>query len=182
MELGATVCVPNGAPLCAVCPVRDLCLAHEKGRETELPVKAAKKGRRIEQRTVLVIRDSARAAIRRRPKRGLLAGLYELPNYSGHLDQEEVLQLVKEHGLSPIRIRKLADARHIFSHVEWQMEGYLVLIEDQEKDHADDFLLIEPARTEQDYPVPAAFAAYMDSLSVKLGQNKFDVNISYGKD
>lgn len=182
MELGATVCVPNGAPLCMVCPVRPYCIACEKGRQSELPVKAAKKERRVEQKTVLVIRDSECAAIHRRPKKGLLAGLYELPNYQGYLEPDEVLELLKAEGLKPIRIQRLEDARHIFSHVEWQMKGYLVLVEDWETgtDKSEmrtksDFLFVEPGRTEQEYPVPAAFAAYMKYLSVRLGQEKYNI-------
>lgn len=182
MELGATVCVPNGAPLCMVCPVRSECIAYDKGRQSELPVKASRKERRIEQKTVLIIRDSERAAIRQRPKKGLLAGLYELPNYPGYLEQDEVLELLKAKGLKPIRIQGIENARHIFSHVEWQMKGYLVLVEDPERkpeslaetDSGSDFLFIEPGRTEQEYPVPAAFAAYMKYLSVKLGQEKYN--------
>lgn len=187
MELGATVCVPNGAPLCMVCPVRELCLAHEKGRETELPVKAAKKGRRIEQKTVLVICDSARAVIQKRPRKGLLAGLYELPNYPGYLGQDEVLHLVKEQGLSPVRIQKLEEARHIFSHVEWQMQGYLVLVEEAERENISgreqktikqevpgEWMFVDTEQTEKEYPVPAAFAAYMRYLSVRIGQEKYE--------
>ena len=30
MELGATVCVPNGAPLCEACPWKEFCLAKKK--------------------------------------------------------------------------------------------------------------------------------------------------------
>lgn len=96
-------------------------------------MKAAKKPRRVEQRTVLVIRDSEHAAVRRRPKKGLLAGLYELPNTEGHLTQEQALKETASFGFSPIRIRTLEDAKHIFSHVEWQMKGYLVLVEEQEE-------------------------------------------------
>ena len=80
MELGATVCVPNGAPLCEQCPWNSLCLARKEGRIAELPVRTKAKARRIEKRTVLVIRDNDKVAIRKRPEKGLLAGLYELPN------------------------------------------------------------------------------------------------------
>ena len=48
MELGATVCLPNGAPKCGECPVRRLCLAHEMGAELSFPVKKAKKVRKIQ--------------------------------------------------------------------------------------------------------------------------------------
>ena len=48
MELGATVCLPNGAPLCEKCPAARLCTAFQQGRTGELPVKAPKKPRREE--------------------------------------------------------------------------------------------------------------------------------------
>lgn len=173
MELGATVCVPNGAPLCSECPVRESCFAFETGRQQELPVKARKKKRRIEERTVLVLRDGERTAIRRRPKRGLLAGLYELPNYPGRLSPDEALALVKAEGWNPIRIRELDEAHHIFSHVEWHMEGYLVLVEELEGDGRDGWLFIEPERAEREFPVLAAFAAYTKYLNIRLGQDKY---------
>lgn len=172
MELGATVCLPNGAPECSRCPAFHLCLAGKSGSWDHIPVKAAKKPRRIEQRTVLVIRDSEHAAVRRRPKKGLLAGLYELPNTEGHLTQEQALKEAASFGFSPIRIRPLEDAKHIFSHVEWQMKGYLVLVEEQEK-AGDGILFVEPERTERDYPIPAAFAAYAKYLKIRLGQEKY---------
>ena len=130
MELGATVCVPNGAPLCEQCPWNSLCLARKEGRIAELPVRTKAKARRIEKRTVLVIRDNDKVAIRKRPEKGLLAGLYELPNVEGRYSQDEIVHLVKDMHLSPIRVQKLENAKHIFSHIEWQMEGYAVLVEE----------------------------------------------------
>lgn len=172
MELGATVCLPNGAPECSRCPVAELCRAGKNGSWSEIPVKAAKKPRRIEERTVLVIRDSEHAAVRRRPKTGLLAGLYELPNVPGYLTQEEAVKQAKAFGFSPIRIRPLEDAKHIFSHVEWRMKGYLVLVEEQELSE-NGILFIEPERTQREYPIPAAFAAYAKYLKIRLGQEKY---------
>ncbi len=173
MELGATVCVPNGAPLCGECPVRTFCYAYETGKQQEFPVRAAKKKRRVEERTVLVIRDGERAAIRRRPEKGLLAGLYELPNYPGLLSPDEALALVRSEGWNPIRIKKLEKAHHIFSHVEWRMEGYLVLVEEFDQEGKDGWILAEPERTEREFPVPAAFSAYTKYLNIRLGQNKY---------
>ena len=172
MELGATVCLPNGAPECSRCPALHLCMAGKNGSWDHIPVKAAKKPRRVEQRTVLVIRDSEHAAVRRRPKKGLLAGLYELPNMEGHLTQEQALKETASFGFSPIRILPLEDAKHIFSHVEWQMKGYLVLVEEQEE-AGGGILFVEPERTERDYPIPAAFAAYAKYLKIRLGQEKY---------
>ena len=174
MELGATVCVPNGAPKCEECPLSGVCLAHQNGKEMDYPKKAQKKPRKIEKKTVLVIRDGSRAAIRKRPAKGLLAGLYELPNLSGWLSQDEVLDWLKQEGLSPIRIRRLSDAKHIFSHIEWHMTGYVVLVEELENDSGKDMLFIEPKRTEEEYPIPAAFSAYTAYLQIRLGQEKYD--------
>ncbi|MCD7715762.1 MAG: A/G-specific adenine glycosylase [Lachnospiraceae bacterium] len=166
MELGALICVPNGFPACERCPVRLLCRAACDGRQTEYPVKAKKKPRRIEERTVLVIRDSEHTALRRRSPHGLLAGLYELPNWEGYLTREEALLRVSEIGFSPIRIRPLPEAKHIFSHVEWHMIGYLVQVEDREEpiktldqDKCDTFF-IEPEAIQRVYSIPSAFAVY----------------------
>jgi len=188
MELGATVCVPNGAPNCEVCPWGNLCLARKHNRISELPVKSKAKERRIEKRTVFVLRDGERVAIRKRAEKGLLAGLYELPNIEGHLSQEEALSYVKELGVSPIRIQKLAEAKHIFSHVEWQMKGYAVLIEEPEVPGEEDsrdvdwrknslkedaLIYVEAATSEKQYAIPAAFAAYAKYMGIKIGQEKF---------
>ena len=74
MELGAVVCVPNGAAKCEECRW-GIFACQKHGTVEELPVKAPKKARTIEQRTVLVIQDGAGTAIRKRPDTGLLAGL-----------------------------------------------------------------------------------------------------------
>lgn len=174
MELGATVCVPNGMAKCGDCPLRGVCLAEKNGRVMELPKKAVKKPRRLEKKTILVIQDGDRAAIRKRPAGGLLAGLYELPNLEGHLTDVQVLSYLKERGLSPVRIRSLGTSRHIFSHIEWQMIGYVIRVEELEAGELSDMLFVEPSKTEQEYPIPAAFGAYTDYLRIRLGQEKYD--------
>ena len=121
MELGATVCLPNGAPLCEACPWKEVCRAQKSGRWRELPVKSKAKARRIEDRTVLVIKAEDKVLLHKRANKGLLAGLYEFPNVEGHLKEEEVITYLKKMGLSPIRLKKLEDSRHIFSHIEWHM-------------------------------------------------------------
>ena len=88
----------------------------------------AKKARGIEKHTVLVIRDDDRILLRRRPGRGLLAGLYEFPGESGWLSEEEAVQKAREYGCDPLRIRLLPAAKHIFTHKEWHMHGYEIRI------------------------------------------------------
>ncbi len=175
MELGATVCIPRGQPRCGECPLAGQCLARLHGREEELPVKARPKARTVEERTVFIIRDTRRAAIRKRPQKGLLAGLYELPSVIGHLDRDEALKRVKDWGLSPLRITDAGEAKHIFSHIEWRMVGYLITVEDEENWTGEEFLLVETEKTQREYPIPAAFAAYVRFLEIRLGQDKYTV-------
>ena len=161
IELGAIVCVPNGEPKCQECPVSHLCRAREEGQISEFPVKKKAKARRIEDKTILVFRDDEEIAIGKRDKKGLLAGLYELPNVPGHLSRKEVENYCKEIGLLPIRIKKLPAAKHIFSHVEWHMIGYDIRVDELEKTNKKEFLFIHPGEIEKTYPIPAAFEMYM---------------------
>ncbi len=161
IELGAIVCVPNGAPKCGECPLKSLCRAYEAGVAEELPRKTPQKSRRIEDRTVLVLLSDNRAALRKRPGKGLLAGLYELPNLEGHLDREEILQYVRGLELSPIRIQELPQAKHVFSHIEWHMEGFAVKVEEPEQD-PEGMFFVEKEEMERRYSIPAAFGAYTE--------------------
>ncbi len=161
IELGAMVCAPGGEPKCDICPLAGLCLARERGIQKELPVKAKAKARKIEKRTVLIFRDPEKVAIRKRPSRGLLAGLYELPNVEGHLSQQEAAIYGKSIGLAPIRVRKLGDAKHIFSHVEWHMVGYELLVDELEKKCSGDMIFAENNELETVYSIPSAFEFYM---------------------
>lgn len=177
IELGAIVCVPNGAPKCSECPLAHLCQAHEQGIELELPIKSKAKERRIENKTVFIYQDGDHVAIKKRPAKGLLAGLYELPNVEGHLTEDEALAYSKQIGLSPLRIQKLEDGKHIFSHVEWQMIGYRIRMDELEKSSKSEMLFIHPEEIQAEYPIPAAFETYVKYVDVKIGQEKFENDI-----
>lgn len=161
IELGAIVCVPNGEPKCTQCPIKEWCKARKENRMTDFPVKTKTKGRRIEKKTILVFRDEDKIAISKRDKKGLLAGLYELPNLPEHLTRKEVEQYCKEIGLMPIRIKKLPPAKHIFSHVEWHMIGYDICVDELEKTNKKEYLFIHPEEIQKVYPIPSAFEMYM---------------------
>lgn len=176
MELGATVCVPNGEPKCGGCPWQDVCLAKAEGRCQDIPVKGKPKPRRMEEKTVLVICDGEKVLLHRRPGRGLLAGMYEFPNMPGHLTQEEALSYVKEQNLLPVKIEALEEAKHIFSHIEWHMTGYMIRIAQQEEaaGPADGYLFAEAEVSEEKYAIPAAFSKYTKYLHIRLGQEKYE--------
>lgn len=173
MELGATVCVPNGAPHCSGCPWEKLCLAHENGCESAYPHKAAKKARIIEDYTILIIQDADKTAIRKRPDKGLLAGMYEFPWIRGFCTEQEVLENVKKMGYAPIYIKKLRESKHIFTHREWHMQGYAVRVDELTTKPETELIFAEGTETEKKYPMPAAFCAYTEYLNIRLGNSRF---------
>ena len=124
MELGATVCGPNRAPQCEVCPIAALCLARAHGTAAALPVKAPKRAKRAEDYTVFCLRCGDRLAVERRPEHGLLAGLWELPNTPGLLDERQAGEYASGQGLGDVRLRSARDGRHIFTHIVWTMRCY----------------------------------------------------------
>jgi len=166
MELGATVCVPNGKPHCESCPWRESCMAYRELTYDMIPVKTSAKARRIEEKTVFVLQNQEGIFFHRRPENGLLAGLYEFPNTEGHLSQEDALTYVKNLGYHPIRIRKIQEAKHIFSHVEWHMTGYAVLVE--EMNQIGDCFFVDVETAKRDYAIPAAFRVYKQYIGAEV--------------
>ena len=136
-------------------------------------MKEKKTRRRIEERTVLLILDGRHVAVRKRPEQGLLAGLYEFPNTEGRLTEDQVLSSVEERGLMPLQILPLPDAKHIFSHVEWHMTGYVVKIAEPETAFDRELIFVETQEAQEHYPMPAAFAAYASYMDLRLGQEKY---------
>ncbi len=165
MELGATVCVPNGIARCDACPVAVLCLAKKQDLILKLPVKSQKKTRRIEEKTVLILKGQAGVALLRRPAKGLLAGMYEFPNLSGYQNEKQVLDFLKGQGISAVRIRPLPAAKHVFTHVEWHMKGYLVQLDETTGggigSAGGGMFFAQPSQIQKSYAMPSAFGAYM---------------------
>lgn len=173
MEIGACVCIPNGAPHCEECPLRHICMAYADGTQLQYPNKAKAKQRTIEEKTILIIRDAEFAVLHKRPNKGLLAGMYEFPSMKGFHTAEEVQEYLTQNGLQVLRIRPLEDARHIFTHKEWHMKGYLIRVDElspkKPGPDSSDWIYIEPQETRDKYPIPSAFAVYAKGLNMKLG-------------
>lgn len=162
MELGAVICVPNGEAKCTACPVSGYCLSFKNGTVDEIPIKKPKKERLIENRTVLVIQDGEYTAIRKRKQKGLLAGMYELPNTEGHIGSGDALAIVKEMGLEPLYIETLKPAKHIFSHIEWRMIGYRIRVAQLDRrEENDSTIFVKREQPDTKYAIPSAFKAYV---------------------
>jgi len=123
MDLGETICLPNGKPDCLHCPLKEGCLAHQKGEEEKYPIRPLKKERRKESRVVFLLSYQDKYVLDKRPPKGLLASLYEFPNF---LEEENKTpeEILEEHSLSSISLDKLSSYKHIFSHLEWNMDVY----------------------------------------------------------
>ena len=162
MELGAVVCVPNGPPKCLLCPVRDLCLGRARGTAESLPVKAPKKSRRAEEKTVFLLLRRGQIALRKRPASGLLAGLWEFPNVESALDEPAAAVAVRAWGLEPLAWKRRLTAKHIFSHVEWHLTGYALEVSG---DGPEDFTWVD---TLERHAVPSAFSRFTEEVRREL--------------
>ena len=160
MDLGAGICLPGGGPLCDTCPAADFCAAREQGRQRELPVRAPKKEKRLEEKTVFLLLGPEGTALRQRPDTGLLAGLWEYPHVPGRLTEEQAARQLRQWGLTPRAWLRQMDARHIFTHIRWEMTGYLVQVEGL---GPADWLWADEARRQR-LAIPSAFDQFTRAL------------------
>lgn len=169
MDLGSMICLPKGQANCEACPIRFACKANKEGLVSELPQRKKPKERRIEKRTVLIIRDGEKIALHKRAEKGLLAGLYELPGMGGIKSRDDVLTYLKKRQLMPLYMEKLEHAKHVFSHVEWHMEGYLVRVASLDTEESGDWIFADTDTVQERYPLPSAFKAYASYINLRLG-------------
>ncbi len=156
MELGAMICIPNGQPKCAECPLASLCRAHQKGTVAELPVKKGKAKRKIQPKTVLLLQCGDLFAIEKREEKGLLFGMWQFPNLEGHFSLEEI----QNRFLGAKSIRQLEFYRHIFSHIEWEMMGYHIVIEEK----ISNYTWKTAEEIKEAYAIPGAFRPFSNQM------------------
>lgn len=160
MELGAVVCLPNGAPLCGGCPLSGLCDGFRTGAAPNLPVKLRQPKRKIERKTVFILRCGGKTALHRREDTGLLAGLWEFPNVVGVLSPRRAEAILKSWGIGVLSMKTGPKSKHLFSHIEWQMTGYLVNSDAQ----TEGFVWASREEIADRYAIPSAFKAYLPLL------------------
>lgn len=156
MELGATVCVPNGIPKCAECPLNDICKAYQCGNYSEYPVRNKKKERKICEKTVFLLEHEGFYAVRKRVEPGLLHGMWEFVNTEGNLTEQQASAWLLERDLQPTEILMKKTYTHIFSHVEWHMVAYYFKCNNKKEDYR--WATIE--EMEQTIAIPSAFAPF----------------------
>lgn len=163
MELGALICIPNGKPKCKSCPIRSFCKAYQTNTISKYPVKKASKQRKVEKRTVLLMIYKNKILIQKRTNSGLLKGLYEYPNMEGHFTKHEMKYYFDELGLYAPDMKKIHSTKHIFSHKEWHLQGYVVPLIDTalgRKKYLKDELWVSIEELHQTYSIPTAYQSY----------------------
>lgn len=167
MELGAMVCVPNGAPKCQVCPLNMLCGACQNQTQMQYPVKKKKAQRKIEQKTILILLYEDKIALSKRSEEGLLSGMWELPNLKGNKSEKEIIQwlsdreIVAERRQQTERIQK----KHVFSHIEWHMECEIMNCREVGMDNI--FTWVTKEQLQKEIALPTAFKKVYEA-AVKL--------------
>ena len=160
MELGATVCVPNGAPRCDVCPVAEICQARKQDIWRNLPVRSEKKNRKIVDKTVFILLMEDTVALHKRSASGLLAGMWEFPNVDAKLDKQEAVTQVTGWQAEPVDLLMQTSYTHIFSHVEWHMTAYYIRCRKTNKK----WKWVTKESLDETYALPSAFRPFREQI------------------
>ncbi len=153
MELGATVCIPNGTPLCECCPVRNDCQAFRSNTIRQYPVRREKKARKTEEYTVYILQCGDRIAVQKRPDSGLLAGLWELPHLSGKRRAQQAINDIADWRTGAAELISVRSCTHIFTHIEWHMTAVHLLVTHM----PERFTWVTPAQLAAETALPTAF-------------------------
>lgn len=164
MELGETLCSVRN-PACEDCPLHHSCTASDKNLTDVIPYRSLLKERKVIERTLLVIRDGERFVIRRREDGGLLGGLYEFIGIEGSLSPSEALQEAEKLGFQALKIQRLPDSKHVFTHLEWHMKAYEILCAEI-TEISEPFYALKKKEL-QDTAFPSAFSTYLKWYSVR---------------
>ena len=131
MELGETICIPNGKPLCDSCPVRQYCTAFREKLTGEIPFASPKPEKRKEEKTVFLIRLGGRILLEKRTGRTLLSGLYGYPMKDGFLSESERRAVFR--GIKLVSETDRKEVSHVFTHIVWRMKAYEVTVSGDER-------------------------------------------------
>lgn len=160
MEIGERVCIPNGVPLCTVCPLREICVAQQLKVTDTIPVKSPKPERKKVKMSVFLLCCDGKYALRKRGDEGLLAGMWEFYHTSGHLSPQEARSFLEEEGFSPEDVIPCGRAKHVFTHLEWHMAGYFVPC----REMREDLVWKTPETIEGEYALPGAFRYFKEKM------------------
>lgn len=124
MELGALICLPEN-PKCALCPLRGKCVAERDNLQNLLPTMPKKNEKKRVELAVFFIRSDKGVLLRKRPPKGVLAGMWEFPNVETDGRNTPAATLEKW-GVKYGKIEERGRHTHVFTHLIWEMTAYAV--------------------------------------------------------
>ena len=129
MDLGATMCSPK-RPACALCPWNGACRANASGDQQTFPRKAPKREGKLRRGAAFVaLRDDARVLLRRRPDKGLLGGMSEVPGseWAPDFDFDRASRFAPPIARAKWR-RVPGVVRHVFTHFPLELAVFVARI------------------------------------------------------
>jgi len=132
MDLGATVCRPRG-PLCSECPVMDACTGRLTGNVESYPRRVAPKPKPKRLGTAFWLRRAdGKVLLRRRPDKGLLASMIEVPS-SPWVESDQIDEIILEHAPTSCEWRAIdGQVRHTFTHFHLALDLMVGQISDDQ--------------------------------------------------
>lgn len=158
MELGAMVCIPNGAPKCHICPLNTHCLAYKADTMLQLPVKKKANRRKIEQKTILLLIYEDKIAVEKNQAKGVLHNMWKFVSLDDHYTQAVI-----EDKFDAISSYELKSQKYLFSHIEWDMKAYVVYMHTK----LAEFEWIAINQVNSEIALPSVYRKYFDEYQSK---------------
>jgi A/G-specific adenine glycosylase len=158
MDLGATICTPT-KPKCALCPWRPHCAAFAAGDAESYPRKLPKAERPVRHGVAYwMVNHKGEIALRRRPEKGLLGGMMEIPSTewrsASWTDKEALAEAPIDTGWQSLP----GEVRHVFTHFELRLRVQAIRVR---KAIDPDFVWVAPDSL-GDYALPTVMRKIID--------------------
>ena len=166
MEIGETVCLPNGLPRCKNCPLQEKCQANREKSYFQFPVKSPKRTKKEVKYTVLLLKYDSKIYIQQRKSSGLLENMWEFPNIEGNLSKDKIKKYLQNEKIPYTSIQKFISNTHIFTHQKWNMTSYLIESKKAQKEGK------ELSEIKKEYAIPTAFQPFLKALELQIKKEK----------
>ena len=130
MDLGATICSPK-RPACVLCPWSEACAAHALGIEQKFPRKSRKREGKLRRGAAFVVlRADSRVLLQKRPDKGLLASMTEVPGsqWAHDFDSDRALEAAPRLGVKTKWRRLLGTVQHVFTHFPLELAVFVAQV------------------------------------------------------